>query len=67
MSARDNHVIGVMSRCESNESRSLVTSRKYLRKIRLVKKDRILGLFYLRLSYLNVPIKFLVENAHHHI
>ena len=47
MSARDNHVIGVMSRCESNESRSLVTSRKYLRKIRLVKKRQDSGAFLL--------------------
>ena len=36
---------------------SLVTSRIYLQKVRLVTLGSILGLFYLRRSYLNVPIK----------
>ena len=47
--------VACATRCDLRDS--LVTSQIYLRKVRLVTLGSILGLFYLRRSYLNVPIK----------
>ena len=54
---RDWHEQNCSSKPRNRLKVSLVTSRIYLRKVRLVTLGSILGLFYLRRSYLNVPIK----------